>query len=250
MSGHSKWSTIKHKKAATDAKRGKLFTKLIKEVTVSARLGGGDPGTNPRLRLAIDKSRGANMPKDTIERAIKKGTGDLDGVNYEDIVYEGYGPGGVALILEVLTDNRNRSVAEIRYVFGKGGGNLGETGCVGWMFDKRGQIVVERAKVSDVDELQLMAIEAGADDIDDSDDEALTIYVVPEEFESVRDAVAEVVEDIAFAEISMIPQNTVELDAKTAKSVVRLVAKLEDLDDIQDVYHNAELDDAAFDDAG
>jgi len=250
MSGHSKWSTIKHKKAATDAKRGKLFTKLIKEVTVSARMGGGDPGTNPRLRLAIDKSRSANMPKDTIERAIKKGTGDLEGVNYEDIVYEGYGPGGVALILEVLTDNRNRSVAEIRYVFGKWGGNLGETGCVGWMFDKRGQIVVERAQVEDVDELQLLAIEAGADDIDDSDPEVLTIYVAPEDFESVRDAVAELVQDIAFAEISMIPQNTVELDAKTAKGVVRLVGKLEDLDDIQDVYHNAELDDAAFDEAG
>ncbi len=246
MSGHSKWSTIKHKKAATDAKRGKLFTKLIKEITVAARMGGGDPSANPRLRLAIDKARGGNMPKDTVERAIKKGTGDLEGVSYEDVIYEGYGPGGVALLLEVLTDNRNRVVAEIRYILGKAGGNLGENGCVGWMFDKRGQIVVERSKAGDADELQLMAIEAGADDIDDTDGEVLTIFTSPEEFETVRDAVAELVEEIAQAEISYIPQNTVELDGKGAKAVVRLVGLLEDNDDIQEVNHNAELDDAAF----
>ncbi len=246
MSGHSKWSTIKHKKAATDAKRGKLFTKLIKEITVAARMGGGDPSANPRLRLAIDKARGGNMPKDTVERAIKKGTGDLEGVSYEDVIYEGYGPGGVALLLEVLTDNRNRVVAEIRYILGKAGGNLGENGCVGWMFDKRGQIVVERSKAGDADELQLMAIEAGADDIDDTDGEVLTIFTSPEEFETVRDAVAELVEEIAHAEISYIPQNTVELDGKGAKAVVRLVGLLEDNDDIQEVNHNAELDDAAF----
>ncbi len=247
MSGHSKWSTIKHKKAATDAKRGKQFTKFIKEITVASRMGGGDPGTNPRLRLAVDKARSGNMPKDTVERAIKKGTGDLEGVNYEDITYEGYGPGGVAFVLDTLTDNKNRTVAEIRYAFGKCGGNLGENGCVGWMFDKKGQILIERSKAGDADELQLVAIEAGADDIDDSDAEALTIFTSPEEFETVRDALTESVEEVAYAEVTMIPQSTVELDGKVAKQVVRLVNMLEDLDDIQDVYHNAELDDAAFD---
>lgn len=246
MSGHSKWSTIKHKKAATDAKRGKLFTKLIKEITVAARMGGGDDDANPRLRLAIDKGRGANMPKETIERAIKKGSGDLEGMNYEDVSYEGYGPGGVAVLIDCLTDNRNRTVAEVRYSFGKCAGNLGENGCVGWMFDKRGQIVVERSKAGDLDELQLMAIEAGADDIDDTDDEAVTIFTAPDEFESVRDAVGEVVEEVAFAEISMIPQNTVELDEKGGRAMVRLIGLLEDLEDVQGVYHNAELDDAAF----
>ncbi len=247
MSGHSKWSTIKHKKAVTDAKRGKQFTKFIKEITVASRMGGGDPGTNPRLRLAVDKARSGNMPKDTVERAIKKGTGDLEGVNYEDITYEGYGPGGVAFVLDTLTDNKNRTVAEIRYAFGKCGGNLGENGCVGWMFDKKGQILIERSKAGDADELQLVAIEAGADDIDDSDAEALTIFTSPEEFETVRDALTESVEEVAYAEVTMIPQSTVELDGKVAKQVVRLVNMLEDLDDIQDVYHNAELDDAAFD---
>ncbi len=247
MSGHSKWSTIKHKKAVTDAKRGKQFTKFIKEITVASRMGGGDPGTNPRLRLAVDKARSGNMPKDTVERAIKKGTGDLEGVNYEDITYEGYGPGGVAFVLDTLTDNKNRTVAEIRYAFGKCGGNLGENGCVGWMFDKKGQILIERSKAGDADELQLVAIEAGADDIDDSDAEALTIFTSPEEFETVRDALTESVEEVAYAEVTMIPQSTVELDGKVAKQVVRLVNMLEDLYDIQDVYHNAELDDAAFD---
>ena len=246
MSGHSKWSTIKHKKAALDAKRGKLFTKLIKEVTVAARMGGGDPSGNPRLRLAIDKARSANMPKDTIERAVKKGTGDLDGVNYEDTTYEGYGPGGVAVLLTVLTDNRNRTVAEVRYAFGKCGGNLGENGCVGYLFSHRGQIVVERSKANDTDELQLVAIEAGAIDIDDSDADALTVYTNPDDFEAIRDLVTEQVEEVAFAELGMIPQTTVELDEKTSRSVVRLVGMLEDLDDVQDVYHNAELDDAAL----
>lgn len=249
MSGHSKWSTIKHKKAATDAKRGKLFTKLIKEITVAARMGGGDADANPRLRLAIDKARGGNMPKETIERAIKKGTGDLDDVNYEDVSYEGYGAGGVAVLIDALTDNRNRTVAEIRYSFGKCGGNLGENGCVGWMFDNRGQIVIEKDKIREMDELQLMAIEAGADDIE-VDDEGITIFTPPDEFEGVRDAVQGLVEEIALAEVSMVPQNTVEVEGADARAVVRLVGLLEDLDDIQDVYHNAELDDAAFDEEG
>ena len=246
MSGHSKWSTIKHKKAATDAKRGKLFTKLIKEITVAARLGGGDPDANPRLRTAVDKARAGNMPKDTIERAIKKGTGELEGVNYEDVIYEGYGPGGVAVLVECLTDNKNRTVAEVRHIFGKCNGNLGQDGCVGWMFDKRGQIVLERATVEDLDTVQLIAIEAGADDIDEDDDEVLTIYTATDEFEAVRDALEEEVGELAFAEVQMVPQNLVEVETKAAKGVARLVGLLEDSDDVQDVYHNADLDDAAF----
>jgi len=246
MSGHSKWSTIKHKKAATDAKRGKLFTRLIKEVTVAARMGGGDPEGNPRLRTAVDKARAGNMPKDTIERAIKKGTGELEGVNYEDVIYEGYGPGGVAVLVECLTDNKNRTVAEVRHIFGKCNGNLGQDGCVGWMFDKRGQIVLERATVEDLDTVQLIAIEAGADDIDEDDDEVLTIYTATDEFEAVRDALEEEVGELAFAEVQMVPQNLVEVETKAAKGVARLVGLLEDSDDVQDVYHNADLDDAAF----
>jgi len=248
MSGHSKWSTIKHKKAATDAKRGKLFTKMIKEITVAARMGGGDPDANPRLRTAVDKARGGNMPKDTIERAIKKGTGELEGVNYEDVNYEGYGPGGVAVLVECLTDNRNRTVAEVRHLFGKCGGNLGEAGCVNWMFDRRGQIVFERAGLEDADTVQLLAIEAGAEDIDDDDDEVLTIFTPPDDLEPIRDALKDDVGEPAFAEVQMIPQNLVELAEKHARALVRLVGLLEDSDDVQDVYHNADLDDAAFED--
>ena len=246
MSGHSKWSTIKHKKAATDAKRGKLFTKLIKEVTVAARMGGGDPEANPRLRTAIDKARSANMPKDTIERAIKKGTGDLEGVRYEDVSYEGYGPGGVAVLIDCLTDNKNRTVAEVRYVFGKCGGNLGENGCVAWMFDKRGHLAVERSAVDDLESLELAVIDAGADDIDDSDAEAVTIYTLPDDFEAVREAVREQVRELAFAEVTMVPQNFVDLDERKSRQMVRLIGLLEDCDDVQDVYHNADLDEAAL----
>ncbi len=249
MSGHSKWSTIKHKKAATDAKRGKLFTKLIKEITVSARMGGGDPGANPRLRTAVDKARGGNMPKDTIERAIKKGTGELEGVSYEDVSYEGYGPGGVAVLVECLTDNRNRTVAEVRHLFGKCGGSLGEAGCVNWMFDRRGQVVVEREGLEDPDTVQLLAIEAGADDIDESDDEVFTIYTAPDDFEAVRDALREEAGEPAFAELGMVPQSLVELSDKESRALVRLMGLLDDSEDVQDVYHNADLDDAAFEGA-
>ena len=246
MSGHSKWSTIKHKKGAADAKRGKLFTKLIKEVTVAARMGGGDADANPRLRTAVDKARGCNMPKDTIERAVKKGTGDLGGVTYEDIVYEGYGAGGVAVLVECLTDNKNRTVAEVRHAFGKCGGNLGESGCVSWMFDRRGEIVVQRARVGDVEEFQLLAIDAGAEDIDESDDEVLTIYASPDDFEAVAAAVRAAVGETEYAEVGMCAKNLIEIDAKAGRAIVRLVGLLEDSDDVQDVYHNADLDETAF----
>lgn len=246
MSGHSKWATIKHKKAATDSKRGKLFTKLIKEVTVAARMGGGDASANPRLRLALDKARGANMPKDTVERAIKKGTGDIEGVNYEEITYEGYGPGGIAVMLTALTENRNRTVADVRHAFGKCGGNLGETGCVGFLFEHRGQIAVERQAIQDMDDLQMAAIEAGATDIDDADPDVLTIYTGPENFEAVRDLVQGRVGEVAFAEVGMVPKTTVEPDDRHARGMVRLIGMLEDNDDVQDVYHNADLPEEAF----
>jgi YebC/PmpR family DNA-binding regulatory protein len=249
MSGHSKWSTIKHKKAATDAKRGKLFTKLIKEITVAARFGGGDADANPRLRTAVDKGKGANLPKDTIERAIKKGTGDLDGISYEDVTYEGYGPGGVAVMLTCLTDNKNRTVAEVRHIFAKTNGNLGQDGCVGYLFEKKGQIVVERSAIPDMDDFEMAAIEGGAEDIDDSEAEAVSVSTSPEDFEAVRDALEEVTSELAFAEVTMVPSTMVELEGKEARGMVRLTGMLEDLDDVQDVYHNANLDEAAFEDA-
>lgn len=241
MSGHSKWATTKHKKAATDAKRGKSFTKLAKEITVAAKLGGGDPNGNPRLRTAIAKAKGISLPAENIKRAIQKGTGELPGVSYEEITYEGYGPGGVAVIVEVMTDNRNRTVSEIRNIFSKAGGNMGEAGCVSWMFHKKGYLVVNRAK-NDEDKLMTLVLEAGAEDMQ-VEDENFEITTPPNDFEKVKKALedAGVIQDVS--EITMIPQTTVKLDGKEAQQMLRLVETLEDNDDVQNVHANFDIPD-------
>ena len=239
MSGHSKWSSIKHKKAATDAKRGKIFTKLIKEITVAARMGGGDPDANPRLRTAILAAKSENMPKDNIERAIKKGTGELEGVNYEESIYEGYGPGGAAVLVESLTDNKNRTVADIRNIFGKHGGSLGENGCVAWMFEKKGYIAVE-SKAVDEEVLMETALDAGADDIRE-DDSNFEVITAPEDFNAVKAAIDGASIPYIVAEITMLPQSTTNLSGKEAEQMVRLMDMLEDNDDIQKVYTNADI---------
>lgn len=238
MSGHNKWSTIKHKKGAADAKRGKIFTKLIKEISVAAKLGGGDPAANPRLRTAIDKAKSENMPKDNIERAIKKGTGEMEGVNYEEIVYEGYGPNGVAVLVEVMTDNRNRTVSEIRSIFTKHNGNMGETGCVSWMFDKKGLIVYPRTV--DFDRLFEAALEAGADDVTEEEDQ-IEVVTDPTRFMEVRDALEKAGFTHESAEITMIPQTMVKLEGKAAESMLKLMDRLEDNDDVQNVYANFDI---------
>jgi YebC/PmpR family DNA-binding regulatory protein len=239
MSGHSKWSTIKHKKAAKDAKRGKIFTKLIKEITVAARLGGGDVKANPRLRTAVLAARAQSMPGDTIDRAIKKGTGELEGVHYEEVVYEGYGPGGVAVMVEVLTDNRNRTVAELRNVLDKCGGNLGTTGSVAWMFTKRGLVTIERAQV-DEDKVMEVALEAGADDVTDSGD-ILEVLTAPDQLESVKDALEQAKITPASAEVTMMPSTTTSISGKQAEQMVRLLEALEDHDDVQRVSSNMDI---------
>ncbi len=241
MSGHSKWATIKRKKGAADAKRGQAFTKLIKEISTAARLGGGDPSGNPRLRLVVDKARAANMPKDNIERAIKKGTGEGGSQQYDEIVYEGYGPGGVAILIEALTDNRNRAVGEIRHVLSKHGGNLGSTGCVGFLFDKKGSIVFERSGL-DADALLEAALEAGADDVVDGA-ESLEVVTSPASFEEVRDALASRGFAAAAAEIEMRPSTTVKLEGQDAETMLRLSDALEELDDVQNVYANFDISD-------
>ena len=245
MSGHSKWSTIKHKKGATDAKRGKIFTKIIKEITVAARMGGGDPETNPRLRSALITARSENMPKDTFERAIKKGTGDLDGVNYEEILYEGYGPGGVAVLVECLTDNRNRTIAEVRQVFNKAGGNVGTDGCVAWMFDKKGLIIVNKED-SDEETLMELALDAGAEDIKE-ETESFEIICEPADFEAVKEAVDAAGIKYEMAEITMIPQNMTKVEGKEAEQMINFMEALDDCDDIQKFYSNADIPDEAFD---
>ena len=239
MSGHSKWSSIKHKKAATDAKRGKIFTKLIKEITVAARMGGGEIEINPRLRSAVIAAKSENMPKDNIERAIKKGTGELEGVNYEEIIYEGYGPGGAAVLVESLTDNKNRTVADIRSIFGKNGGNLGENGCVAWMFDKKGYIAIERSAV-DEDGLMETALEAGAEDIRE-DNGNYEVISAPGDFEAIKEAIDQASIPYFDAEVTMLPQNTTNLTGKEAEQMVRLMEMLEDCDDVQKVYTNADI---------
>ena len=239
MSGHSKWSSIKHKKAATDAKRGKIFTKLIKEITVAARMGGGDIEANPRLRTAVQAGKAENMPKDNIERAIKKGTGELEGVSYEEIIYEGYGPGGAAVLVESLTDNKNRTVADIRSIFGKNGGNLGENGCVAWMFDKKGYIAVEQSAV-DEDTLMETALEAGAEDIREDNDN-YEVITEPGDFEAIKDAIDKASISFTDAEVTMLPQNTTDLTGKEAEQMLRLMEMLEDCDDVQKVYTNADI---------
>jgi YebC/PmpR family DNA-binding regulatory protein len=238
MSGHNKWSTIKHKKGAADAKRGKVFTKIIKEISVAAKLGGADPAANPRLRTAIDKAKGENMPKDNIERAIKKGAGGMEGVTYEEIVYEGYGPGGAAVLVEVMTDNRNRSVSEVRSIFSKNNGNMGEAGCVAWMFSQKGLIAFE--KNIDFDQLFEAALEAGAEDVAEQD-EQFEVTTDPSSFIEVREALVAKGFKFTNAEITMVPQTLVELTGKQAESMLKMMDKLEDCDDVQNVYANFDI---------
>ena len=243
MSGHSKWHTIKHKKGALDAKRGKIFTKLIKEITVAARTGGsGDVDANARLRKAVSDAKAQNMPNDTIDRAIKRGTGELEGAQYDEVLYEGYGPNGVAVMVEAMTDNRNRTVAEIRHIFSKNGGNMGESGSVGWMFDKKGYIVVDKEAKSE-DELFEIAIEAGADDMQD-DGDVFEIFTAPDAFESVLDAVKKAGIEPQAAEVSMIPQNYIKLEGQEAKQMLKLYDSLDDNDDVQKVYANFDIDES------
>jgi YebC/PmpR family DNA-binding regulatory protein len=241
MAGHSKWANIKHRKGAVDAKRGKIFTKLIKEITVAARMGGGDINANPRLRSAIIAAKAENMPKDNMERAIKKGTGELEGVNYEESTYEGYGPGGAAVLLESLTDNKNRAVAEIRHCFSKHGGNLGENGCVAWMFEKKGYLVVEKSVV-DEDALMETALEAGAEDVRE-DGGNFEVITAPEDFEIVKEAVDTAEIATLSAEVTMLPQNMTELAGKDAEKMIKLMDALDDCDDVQKVYTNADIPD-------
>jgi YebC/PmpR family DNA-binding regulatory protein len=240
VSGHSKWSSIKHKKAVKDARRGKLFTKLIREITVSARLGGGDLNGNPRLRTAVLIARGNSMPNDNIERAIKKGTGELEGATYEDVVYEGYGPGGVAVLVTTLTDNRNRTVAEMRRLFTKHGGSLGENGCVAWMFQKRGVITVPKAGVSE-EQLMEVALEAGAEDITDGG-ETFEVSTPPEVLHDVKDALQGASVTVESADVTMVPQSTVDLGGKDADATLKLLDALDDADDVQSVSANFQID--------
>jgi len=243
MSGHSKWSTIRHKKGAADAKRGKIFTKLIKEIMVSARMGGGDPNGNPRLRAAITAARAENMPKDNIERAIKKGTGELEGAAYEEVSYEGYGPGGVAILVDVMTDNRNRAASDIRHIFSRNGGSLGEAGCVSWMFSKRGSIVFNRDQVSE-EEIMEIALEAGAEDVRDQEDQ-IEVTTSLEDFSKVKNAFDEKSIAYELAEITMVPQTMVPIeDEKVAQQLLRLMEALEDSDDVQNAYANFDIPDS------
>ncbi len=242
MSGHSKWSTIKYKKAIQDSRRGKAFTKVIKEITVAARIGGGDPLANPRLRAAISNAKAENMPKDNIERAIKKGTGELEGVNYEEVTYEGYGPGGVAILVETITDNRQRTVAEIRHLFSKKGGNLGEPGSVAWIFEKKGLILVEKDKI-DEETIMNIALEANADDIQEQESE-WEVYTTPETFEGVKSVLESNGIPILSAEITMLPSSTVKIETeKKAGQLLNLMEALEDNDDVQHVYANFDIPD-------
>lgn len=242
MSGHSKWHSIKHKKGALDAKRGKLFTKFIKEITVAARSGGGDVDGNARLRKAIADAKAGNMPNDTIDRAVRRGTGEEEGVHYEEITYEGYGPGGVALLIESMTDNRNRTVAEIRHLFSKNGGNLGEAGSVAWIFEKKGYIVVDKATKAE-DELFELAIDAGADDLRDDEDN-FEIITSPENFESVLSVLKSAGIEPQVAEVGMMPQNYVKLEGQEARQMLKLMESLEDHDDVQKVSANFDISEA------
>jgi YebC/PmpR family DNA-binding regulatory protein len=241
MSGHSKWASIKHKKGALDAKRGKLFTKLIREITVSARQGGGKVETNPRLRLAIQRAKDANMPQDNIERGIKKGTGELEGVSYEEVTYEGYGPGGIAIMVEVLTDNKNRASGEIRNIFSKRGGNMAGQGSVNWMFEKKGYIVVNKEDIEE-DKLMSIVLEAGAEDLK-TEETTYGITTSPSDFESVKKALEDNNVKIDASEISNIPKNTIKITGENAKKVVGLVNELEDHDDVQSVCANFDIPD-------
>jgi YebC/PmpR family DNA-binding regulatory protein len=243
MSGHSKWATIRRKKEATDAKRGQLFTKVSRELSVAARQGGPDPEANFRLRLAIQKARGVNMPADNIKRAIEKASSEGAGAaSYEEIMYEGFGPGGAAVLVEALTENRNRTVAEVRNVFNRSGGRMGESGSVGWMFDEQGLVVVEPAQGQSSDEIELAAIEAGAEDVDEVEDGSVEVFTQPQDLKAVEDALTSQGYNVVSAERTYKPKTTVEPADGEAEAVLRLVDKLEDLDDVQGVYTNLELD--------
>jgi YebC/PmpR family DNA-binding regulatory protein len=244
MSGHSKWATIKHKKGAADAKRGKIFTRLIKEITIAAKGGGGDPDGNPRLRTAILAAKAENMPADNIKRAIQRGTGEIEGLSYDEILYEGYGPGGVAIMVQVLTDNKNRAVSEIRHAFSKNNGNLGESGSVGYLFSKKGLIIVDKAKV-DEDKLTEIALEAGADDLSDEGD-SWEIVTDPKEFDAVLAAIKAAKIEPDHAEVTMIASTYQKLEGTQASAMMRLLEVLEDLDDTQNVYTNFDMDEAAI----
>jgi YebC/PmpR family DNA-binding regulatory protein len=239
MSGHSKWHTIKHKKGALDAKRGKVFTKLIREMTIAARLGGGDPDSNPRLRTVLDKAKAANMPADNITRAIKKGTGELEGTSYEDLVLEGYGPGGVAILVEGTSDNRNRTVSEIRHLFSKHGGNLGGAGSVAYMFKPKGVISVAAEKTTE-DKLMEIALDAGADDIV-SEEAGFTVYTAPQSFEAVREAIRAAGIEPDEAEIKKLADNTIALEGAKAQQLLKLVEALDDQDDVSNVWDNSDI---------
>ncbi len=247
MSGHSKWHSIKHKKAAADSKRGRIFTRLIREMTAAARIGGGDPDSNPRLRLAVANAKANNMPAENIKRAIMRGTGELPGVSYEDVNYEGYGPGGVAIYMHTLTDNRNRTVAELRHILSKSGGNLGEAGCVGWMFERKSYFVVEKA-AADEESLLEIALGAGADDMRE-DGSNFEILAAPENFDAIRAALDAAKIATAAAEISLVPQNYVKLEGKNAQSMLKLMEALEDHEDIQNVWANFDIDESEFKEA-
>ncbi len=246
MAGHSKWAQIKHKKAATDSKRGKVFTKLVKEISIAARLGGGDPDGNARLRSAMEAAKEANMPSENIKRAVMKGTGELPGVAYEDILYEGYGPGGVALLIPALTDNKNRTVSEIRYILSKNNGNLGESGCVSWMFEKKGYILIEKSLITEED-LMSIVLDAGAEDIkNDPKEETYEIITQPEDLDTVKKAIEQKGLTIALSEVTMLPKSYVALEGQAAEQMIRLIEALEDNDDVQNVYANFDISEEAL----
>ncbi|MDA1305763.1 MAG: YebC/PmpR family DNA-binding transcriptional regulator [Acidobacteria bacterium] len=240
MSGHSKWHTIKHKKGAADAKRGKVFTRIIKELTIAARNGGGDPDMNPRLRTIIAEAKSVNMPADNIKRTIRRGTGEEEGLNYEEIMYEGYGPGGVAVMVDTITDNRNRTVSEVRHIFGKYGGNLGEANSVAWMFEKKGLIVLDKASAEE-DTLMNLALEAGADDMQDAGD-AWEVTCSPEVHQAVVDAIKATGLEPSRSEVAMLPKNTVALEGKGISQMMKLMEALDDSDDTRNVWTNADFD--------
>jgi len=241
MSGHSKWSTIKHKKGAADAKRGKIFTKIIREITIAARIGGGDINANPRLRMAVDNAKSNSMPKDNIERAIKKGSGALEGESYEEVTYEGYGPGGVAILVDVLTDNKNRTLPEIRHAFSRHNGNLGANGCVAWMFEKKGIIEINKTLVSE-DKLMELAIDAGADDIETNDD-IFEVIMAPQSMDVVGKAIKDAKIEVISSKLAMVPKSTVSVGEKDAGTLLKLIETLEDHDDVQNVYANFDISD-------
>ncbi|MDC4204002.1 MAG: YebC/PmpR family DNA-binding transcriptional regulator [Candidatus Manganitrophus sp.] len=242
MSGHSKWATTKHKKAAADSKRGKIFTKIIREITVAAKMGGGDPEGNPRLRTAILKAKENNMPADNIKKAVQKGTGELPGVTYEEMTYEGYGPGGVAIIIQIMSDNKNRTVSEIRHLLSKNGGNMGESGSVSWMFQKKGYLSIEKQK-TDEEKLMSVALDAGAEDIRSDDPTLFEVITAPADFEKVKKAMTDAGLAPSYAEVTFLPQTYIRLDGKEAEQMLRLMEALEDHDDVQNVYANFDIPD-------